>query len=262
MASDEYTSSVHSIVGADFPLELRIQPPDGSVLVDAFEGPKLKFQRAQRHVAECNEANRLWAENYHDPGIAELDATTGETWYHFTMPTAVDPTIRLAAADALYNFRSALDQAISICVALTNNSTKNVYFPHGTDADAFEAAVKRGCDRVPDCVVALLRELEPWRGGKGETLRTLHDLNIQDKHNDLIKPSFQVSHAEMITEPDPRAHEGPHVGILVGLAFGGTDAIASLPLRKALEVIESQVGHALSGIVVQMGAHLDAKKSA
>jgi hypothetical protein len=105
--------------------------------------------------------------------------------------------LRLTAADALYNLRSALDQAVCRSAVLAGKSPKQTYFPHGNDLAGFEAALASKCKKVPQSVRLTIASLEPYYRGKGYLFRTLHDLNLVDKHSDLIGLGMTVTQAEV-----------------------------------------------------------------
>jgi len=50
--------------------------------------------------------------------------------------------LRLIASDALYNLRSALDQAVCRRVIMAGKSPKDTYFPHGEDQVKYAKLLK------------------------------------------------------------------------------------------------------------------------
>jgi hypothetical protein len=77
-------------------------------------------------------------------------------------------------------------------VRLNGKSDKNVQFPFSTDGSDLEKMIKRhNMDRASPDVVELIRSLKPYGGGNN-ALRSVHDLDIMDKHRTLI-PVFEMA---------------------------------------------------------------------
>jgi hypothetical protein len=150
----------------------------------------MKVRRAEQFIQEVQ---------------ADLDAyRENEPFYVGGVNTDVfPPTVRIEwkgiglepgaiAGDAIHNLRTALDLMASELARLNARSDKDVYFPFSDGPDTFDEAVKRRCfHKTGDDAVALLRQFAPYRGGN-EMLRTLHDLDIHDKHTALV-PSGALS---------------------------------------------------------------------
>jgi hypothetical protein len=156
------------------------------VPTDEFEGPKLKIERAKRHIADFREAfsalshsNIMRFEPYVDP-------ETGDDSFKIWQSEPLPSDLRLTAADAIYNLRAALDQAACSCARLAGEPPDGTYFPHGSNKARFEISLREKCQKVPEPVRSAIAALEPYDGGNGYLLRVLHDLNIVDKHRDLI----------------------------------------------------------------------------
>ena len=88
--------------------------------------------------------------------------------------------------DAIHNMRTALDLMASDLVRINEGNDKSVYFPFAGDETKLAAEIKKkNFDRAGDDAVALLRTFAPYKGGN-ESLRAIHDLDIEDKHRALI----------------------------------------------------------------------------
>jgi hypothetical protein len=167
------------------------------VTLDPFEGPRLKIEGARKHIANFRAAHKTLEGLDLIRTIPKIDPETRylRTTHELTQPLPGE--LRLAAADALYNLRSALDQAACRCAVLAGRSPKDTYFPHGNDLAGFEAAMASKCKKVPEAVRSAIAALEPYHGGKGYLFRVLHDLNLVDKHSDLIGLGMTVTRAEV-----------------------------------------------------------------
>jgi hypothetical protein len=179
------------------------------MMPDLFQGPKLKIERAERHIADYRVAFKTFAEANRREGIPQTDPNTGEPGVLFPSigPLPVIDQMRLIAADALYNLRCALDQAVCRTVP-AGKSPKGTYFPHGQDEEGFKISLGEKCKKVPHPVRKAIANLEPYYGGDGALLRVLHDLNLIDKHTDLL----QIEGAVAKIEGTVRERPGPAPG--------------------------------------------------
>jgi hypothetical protein len=101
----------------------------------------------------------------------------------------------LIVGDAVHNLRATLDLLAVEIVRRNGGNTKGVYFPFADSAEAFDEMFRRrNFNRASVKDQAILRALQPYRGGN-DLLRSLHDLDIQDKHHSLIP------HAAFVTTP-------------------------------------------------------------
>ncbi len=92
----------------------------------------------------------------------------------------------MIVGDAIHNLRASLDILAVALVARNGGNTKGVYFPFADSAENFEEMIRRRhFDRASATDQSILRNLRPYKGGN-HLLRSLHDLDIQDKHHSLI----------------------------------------------------------------------------
>lgn len=190
-----------------------------------FEAPRWKILRARSHIHEIQAETQRWANSRRE------EEKHGPVWTN----------IPLAIGDAIHNLRSALDHLACDVVRLNGRNPKGVYFPFGTDPDTLETQiVEKHFDRAPAGAIQLLREQEPWRGGR-LVLREIHDLDVKDKH-ELIIPVMTVtskavvkgvpfilpgSHCHNCGQPMETAHyEKPGTPIMMGHIFFDNDETA------------------------------------
>lgn len=153
---------------------------------DPFESPKLKVERAKHHICDYRAASKTLFEANIIRAHPEVNPETGDLVMIVRLSEPMPGILRLTAADALYNLRSALDQTVCRCAVLAGKSPKETYFPHGPDKAGFEISLRTKCKKVPEPVRRAIAALEPYYGGNGYLLRVLHDLNLVDKHTELI----------------------------------------------------------------------------
>jgi len=171
---------------------------------DLFAGPKLKIERAESHIGDYRMAFKAFAEAKLLEGIPQCNIQTRKIELFFP-PIGPHPAVnklRIIAADALYNLRSALDQ-VACCAVPPGKSPQKTYFPHGKDEAGFKSSLNRVCKKVPERVRDEIANLEPYYGGKGYLLRVLHDLNVIDKHTSLLDVEIAVSRVQGIVTRHP-----------------------------------------------------------
>jgi hypothetical protein len=153
---------------------------------DPFESPKLKVLRAKKHLADYISAFKALDNTDFARFYVAKNSSTGQFELRVKKLDPLPSEMHLTAADALYNLRSGLDQALSQCAVLAGNSSKNTYFPHGKDEPSFKASLGEKCKQVPRGIRALVTGIAPYYSGRGHLIRALHDLNLVDKHNNLL----------------------------------------------------------------------------
>lgn len=96
---------------------------------------------------------------------------------------------------AVHNLRAAPDLLAVEAVGRHGGNTKNVYFPFADSAANLDDMIKRkNFHRASPDDQNAIRQFQPYSGGN-HLLRSLHDLDIQDKHYSLIP------HASFVTTP-------------------------------------------------------------
>lgn len=154
-----------------------------------FEAPRLKLLRAGQHLEELKCRIEAFSRgrpfNFYTYTHPDRSPTI-----LFGMIEAIPPDISLIYGDAIHCLRASLDLLASEVVRLAGKSTKDVYFPIADVEASLAARVKAtNFDRGgPVAVRFLTDEIKPYRGGHA-TLRALHELDIQDKHQ-LIIPAY------------------------------------------------------------------------
>jgi len=158
-----------------------------------FAQPRQKLRRAAAHIKALEGA------------IAEYFATD---WYtcdfvrnpegQYSLKVVVRGSPQdfgLIVGDVVHNLRAALDLLAVEVVARNSGNSKNVYFPFADSAENLDEMIKRrNFHRSSPADQEAIRQLKPFRGGN-HLLRSLHDLDIQDKHHSLIP------HASLVTLP-------------------------------------------------------------
>lgn len=156
-----------------------------------FEAPKLKIDRAKKHIQEietyaasffASKPFRLVVEPW------ELNEQCGfhsHAWV-VRISNNLSPDISVIIGDVFHNLRASLDILACDLVRLAGKNTKGVYFPFCENESGLADMIKhRKIDRAGPETVAMIKELQPYRGGN-DWLRAIHDMNILDKHQALV----------------------------------------------------------------------------
>lgn len=181
-----------------------------------FVGTELKIIRAKSHIRELE--NQLVDYIKSKPFKVVVESDDGGTNHLWTLRVKHDIPMIFAAiiGDVIHNLRASLDLLATELVEHAGQDAKNVYFPFGNDSDGLEQMIKkRRIEKAGQGVVDIVRELQPYTGGN-KLLRSLHDLDITDKHKSLVPvahyagiKNFQMSGASGPVLTIQNLHCGP-----------------------------------------------------
>ena len=126
------------------------------VQADKFEGPKLKIARAKRHIADYRLAFKALGEANIIAATPEVDPETGNDLWKVRLTQPIPSNLRLTAADAIYNLRPALDQAVRSCDRWRGNRRRTRIFPMGSIRRGLKSRSGKNAKRFPNPSVRLL----------------------------------------------------------------------------------------------------------
>jgi hypothetical protein len=152
-----------------------------------FDVPKLKINRARRHIADFESESAAYLSR--DPWalVLEFDENTKKHRIALRWRESVPSELSAIFGDAIHNLRVALDILANDLVVLSGRTPRKVYFPFADSRERFEDQLKKKMRGVAPDMADMIRSLKPYRGGN-ELLRSLHDLDIVDKHIAIIQP--------------------------------------------------------------------------
>ena len=156
-----------------------------------------KLARADRHIADIRAMIDAYEGAYLIPNKVDFLFTDWTVMLTHQVP---EVEIQSALGDAVHNLRTTLDVLAVAIVREAGGNPRGVYFPFCEKAEDLDQMIRRrNFHRAPSAAVALLKEIKPYKAGN-EALRAIHDLDIRDKHNDLI-PTFSggISQGDIIT---------------------------------------------------------------
>jgi hypothetical protein len=156
--------------------------------VDKLLGARLKLKRADKHIADLHDALSTFKKSNPCRIGTKRDPNTRCLSYYIESFDDVPSDIGLIAADTLFNLRSALDHVVMQLWITGGRQGKEaaVMFPI-FDSPSKYSAQKHGKIQGlrPDAVKAI-DFIQPYKGGRGQSLWVLHELNNTDKHRLLL----------------------------------------------------------------------------
>lgn len=157
-----------------------------------IEDCALKIERANRHIAELE--NLISDHAVQHPPVVDPQFGDDGGLVHVDVRVAGLPPMSSAIiGDVIHNLRAALDLLAVALVKHAGGNPKDVLFPFARNASHLEDMIKsKNFDRAGEKAVERLRSLRPYVGGN-ESLRALHDLDVQDKHKAIIPIGAMIS---------------------------------------------------------------------
>ena len=197
-----------------------------------FDGPYLKVKRAEHHI---DNLKRIFAAHVNANKNALNPKRRGKAWIPARgigtpIPTHT-PTI---LGDAIHNLRAALDHAYCVlvesngCNIMTHPNKRNINFPFTEDTSgqsregSVQGHAKLGCTPSQPVIRHIFDVVQPYKGGHGDDLLSIHLLDIADKHMILI-PIASKFKAERIEFTDGGGVSGITF-ISEGQSYGSTIA--------------------------------------
>ena len=151
----------------------------------SMQGPIAKLERANEHVAQFEREIRSLINPNSYNVVVETDSATGNLNWCFRSPKPVLPLkLSTIVGDAMFNFRSALDQLVwQLVLANNQKPDRNNNFPIFI-AHQFETKKKSSLKGVNETAFEIIKGCQPKPGNNMELL-FLPKLNDIDKHRYL-----------------------------------------------------------------------------
>jgi hypothetical protein len=176
---------------------------------ELFAEAALKIERAEKHINDLNRIIGDFVGTANYVVFVDRDRQTGNNLMKVRAIKTLSPHFPLVLGDALHNLRTALDYAMNEIEAITTGRRTNyTKFPIYETADGLKAAVNGGFkQKAPKQVIECIEDvIQPYRGGNGDALWCLHELDIRDKHQLLI-PNMEFTDISGIRFKDDRGTE-------------------------------------------------------
>ena len=217
-----------------------------------FIGPKLKIERAKRHIQDFEIAVQAFRDTNPYDLIRETDPQTGENVYRMLVKEGVPISLSGFLGDAVHNLRCALDYLI--CDLIRANGKQpdgNSGFPIKQRTERFKPGRVAKIDRISAKAERLVFR---FKGHKSinDALWIIHWLDVIDKHNAIVpvaaanlRVTAKVGVPGMFLGPDGNIRLlGPGPGGVPMLMDAGVPDKFGLvfPLENNIEIYRSPSG--------------------
>jgi hypothetical protein len=199
---------------------------------------QFKIERARRHVAELNSAVGTFFESNPYKVGTKRDPQTRKLIYYVESVRATPISFSTITGDVIQNLRSALDHlALQLFLVGTNGASggRHIYFPIAPGAAEYKSSVSRRIKGMRQDAVDVLNVIEPYKGGKGNELWVIHELNNIDKHRLLVTVGSSFQSVNL----------GAHMAAMFEKSFGKTIPILDAFVRPADNLCPLKVGDEL-----------------
>jgi hypothetical protein len=237
----------------------------------------LKLERAGRHFEEMEAAVGDFLERGNKPYEVREDRTSkpGKLRLWLTLRAEPPDTITLAAGDAIHNARSALEHFVYELSSKRESNPPDTGFPIHSYPESWDRRDRRGrlvsnsgqylTRLLPDEAQRLIEDWQPWKGHDPlrwprEKLKTLHALDVADKHKKLNLAVAYLGPSPFGTySPEPMPNvEAVHAGPLQLNTPALMLQLASVPTRSVhpvpmLDVVFSEGVELASKVITEVG---------
>ncbi len=145
------------------------------------ESVRVKIERANQHIADLDAAIARFWENRPYRVVGFVDSQ-GRPTYQIAHIQPIDPRISAIAGDAVQNLRTALDFMACALWRRANVGDCKIYFPIAGDIAKYQSEALKKAKGIGQDAIQAISAVEPYQGGKGDTLWRLHCLSVIDKH--------------------------------------------------------------------------------
>lgn len=213
--------------------------------------PDLKWSRACSHIAALESSLQEW----HASAPISVEGVLREDRKGLNFVARVPRGIpkhewALDLGDALHNFRSAFD-AVAWGMAHFKDAfpkrPKRVIFPIFNEESKWNDAVREWIgDLLPE-FQARLRLVQPFNytSDAPDLLTALHDLDIQDKHRDMLLVSANLNHLSFngaaFEYVDPEAETKVQLEMYEGVTFADGAVLGTLHAGSAVEAVDRMI---------------------
>ena len=238
-----------------------------------FSGPRLKIERAEKHIQDLDAAIRTFCDSEETYTLAPKDyPEISHVGLQVDYVRPIPDCIALGIGDAVHNLRSSLDHlAWQLVETGGGKPGKDTYFPICQSPQQYTSAIGKGeIGKMRIGTHKILEAVQPYPT-RDQTLWYIHDLDRIDKHRLILTivgvmkdwnvrlGSGNIQFPVMPGEPLVRGYEvlrlptstyerHPHKDFQLGLdiTFGQSEIVAGKPVLEMLDGMTKLVSKVVS----------------
>lgn len=153
-------------------------------------GIRLKIERAKQHFGDAEHALSIFSESGPYKIGTKHDPETRELIYYAKEVNSIPPIVAVLAGETINCLRSALDHlAVQLVLASPGGAAadiRKIQFPITPASNRGKTPRERKIEGMGQNIIDAIDVLEPYKGGAGNDLWILHELNNIDKHRLLV----------------------------------------------------------------------------
>lgn len=151
-------------------------------LLPPFEGPLLKIRRAANVLQELKKALTAEQIAVSPTGLGQLELNGASL---VIGGHQMNDQIPLLIGDVIHNLRTSLDIAVGDFARVKLGLEEQFSFPFRKDEESLKSFLEKGHRKLGKEICDLFLEYRPFKGGN-LLLRSLHDLDVMDKHKIVL----------------------------------------------------------------------------
>lgn len=188
-----------------------------------LRGPKLKLDRAEKHLDDLVLAIKRFYETDPYDGVIQDNPETGQREFTVTKADPLPDCLAVISGDVLHNLRSALDHLVwQLVLANGGKPNSNTAFPVWHSESKFKSSRPGYAKGVSQAALDILYGLKPYKGGN-DALWRIHQLDIVDKHRLLL--TVAMRHESVILDFSSFLPNATHTSITFPLNPAGKSII-------------------------------------
>ena len=157
-------------------------------------GCRAKIERAKKHIADFDAARAAFLDTNPYAVISQFNEEIGKTQFIIGQIPVIPDDLAVIAGDAAQNLRSALDYLANALRSSEAGVSRKTYFPIAENRSKYESELSGKTQGIPQKAVEVFSQIEPYGGGKGDSLWALHTINNADKHRLLVSVGTTIGH--------------------------------------------------------------------
>ena len=162
-----------------------------------------KVERAYKHIDDVHNTLKIFGEAKPYTVIAKSDLQTKKITYFVFDCAPIPVLLNVQTGDAIHNLRASFDylaQQLYLVGTGTEYTAKHIHFPFDISKSQFDSALRKKVQGMRQDAIDAIRALEPYKGGNGEKLWVLSQLDNIDKHRLLITVGSAFKSVDVISE--------------------------------------------------------------